>query len=308
MRRGRARLASVVLLPLLLCKPVESQSVKTQPEATTETKLQFDVVSIRPIKPDDFMPPNFDMTAGKNWWPNGGLFKADFPVVIYIAFAYKLFPTSAEAESLLAHQPKWISEEGMAIRMRAPGTPTKDQARLMMQSMLADRFKLAIHFETREVPVLALTLIRPGKLGPKLRPHAQGPPCDILYVPPAKSFSSKGPDLTPSWCGMWQTVEKPNHVELDAARDVSMSQIAAYLSLQGGLDRPMVDQTGLTGTYDFSIQFTEESGASGAGAATDPQGTTFMEALKEQLGMKLVRTTAAVRVPVIDHIERPSEN
>src|ERR1035437_9047132 len=51
-------------------------------------KMEFDVVSIHPIEPDKFMPPNFDTTAGKNWGPNGGLFKADFPVVIYIVFAY----------------------------------------------------------------------------------------------------------------------------------------------------------------------------------------------------------------------------
>lgn len=315
MRTSDASMAIAVLLSVTLCGPVKSQSAaqKVQPptvpgwQATAGGKMQFDAVSIRPIKPDEFMPPNFDMTAGKNWSPNAGLFRADFPVLIYIAFAYKLFPTSAEAESLLAHQPKWVSEEGMAIRMRASGNPTKDQARMMMQSMLADRFKLAIHFETREVPVLALTLIRPGKLGPKLRSHAQGPTCDVPVTAQAKG-SAKEPDLTPSWCGMWQTVDKPNHMELDAARDVSMSQIAAYLSLQGALDRPMVDQTGLTGTYDFSIQWTKESGVSDAAAATDSQATTFLEALKEQLGMKLVRTTAPLRVPVIDHIERPSEN
>jgi uncharacterized protein (TIGR03435 family) len=53
----------------------------------------------------------------------------------------------------------------------------------MMQSLLAERFKLAAHFETREGPVFALTLVKPGKLGPKLRPHAQGPACPDSYAP-----------------------------------------------------------------------------------------------------------------------------
>lgn len=311
-----ARVVIAFLVSGLLCLPAGSQSRETPPQTTQKPpvplgqtpeagKMEFEVVSIHPTKPGEFTPPNFDLTAGKNWWPNS-LFRADFPVLIYIAFAYDLFPTSAEAESLLTHQPNWVSEEGMAIRMRASGNPTKDQARLMMQSMLAERFKLAIHFEMREVPVVALTLIRPGKLGPKIHPHAQGPPCDVPVTSQAKG-SANGLDLTPSWCGMWQTVYKPYHTELDGARDVSMSQIAAYLSLQGGLDRPMVDQTGLTGSYDFSIQWTKESSASDAGAA-DSLATTFLAALREQFGMKLVRTTAAVRVPVIDHIERPSEN
>src|SRR5450631_2846939 len=165
-----AGVACLALGTAALCQQRPAIAAQTQPIETPRGqtaaggKMEFDAVSIHPIKPGEFTPPNFDLTAGKNWWQNG-LYKADFPVLIYIAFAYKLFPTSAEEESLLAHQSKWVSEEGMAIRMRASGNPTKDQARSMMQSMLADRFKLALHFETREVPVLALTLIGPGKLG-----------------------------------------------------------------------------------------------------------------------------------------------
>ena len=90
-----------------------------------------------------------------------------------------------------------------------------------------------------------------------------------------------------------------------------MPLITAYLSNEADMDRPIVDQTGLKGNYDFSLLWTEESdgpGASSANAAPDSQGTTFVEALKEQLGLKLVRTTAPVLLPVIDHIEPPSEN
>jgi len=321
---SRVLIAVTVLLLSLLTRPLASQTATPQASPTQSPampqwqiaaggKMEFDVVSIHASKPGEFTPPNFDMTAGDKaaWWPNGGLFNADFPVLIYIAFAYKLFPTPAEVESMLAHQSKWVSEEDMAIRMRASGNPTKDQARLMMQSMLADRFKLAIHFETRQVPVLALTLIRPGKLGAKIRRHADGPACDVSVPPPAKGSLAKGPDLTPPGCGLWMTVPKPNHMMLDGARDVSMPLITAYLSNEAHMDRPIVDQTGLKGNYDFSLRYSEESdqpATSGAEAAPDSQGTTFLEALKEQLGMKLVRTIAPVLVPVIDHIERPSEN
>jgi uncharacterized protein (TIGR03435 family) len=96
-----------------------------------------------------------------------------------------------------------------------------------------------------------------------------------------------------------------------AVRGVSMSQITDQLSGVAEMDRPIVDQTVLKGDYDFSLQFTEGTNqpvASGAEATPDSQGTTFLEALKEQLGMKLVRIIATVLVPVIDHIERPSEN
>jgi uncharacterized protein (TIGR03435 family) len=61
------------------------------------------------------------------------------------------------------------------IEARAEGNPNKDQMHLMMQSLLAERFKLAVQFETHEVPVMAMVLIKPGKLGSRLRPHSQGP-------------------------------------------------------------------------------------------------------------------------------------
>jgi uncharacterized protein (TIGR03435 family) len=321
-RRG---LMTIAILSLsLFARPLDSQSttvlglpaqVSAVPAWQTAAggKREFDVVSIHPSKPGEFTPPNFDMTAGAKavWWPAGGLFDADFPVYLYIAFAYKLFPTPAEAYFMLQHQPKWVSEENMEIHMRASGSPTKDQARLMMQSMLADRFKLAIHFETQTGPVLALTLIRPGKLGPKVRAHSEGPACDAPVPQRAKGSIARGPDLTPPGCGLWMSVPKPHHMMLDGARDVDMTLISAYLSTEGGVNLPIVDQTGLKGNYDFSIQWTQESdgsGAPGAGTDADAQVTTFEEALKEQLGLKLVRTTGSIVVPVIDHIERPSEN
>jgi bla regulator protein blaR1 len=88
------------------------------------------------------------------------------------AFAYKLMP--AEISTQL---PKSFPMDPFDIEARAAGNPTKDQMRLMMQSLLADRFRLRVHFETRDGPVFALTLVRPGETGPKLRPHADGPAC-----------------------------------------------------------------------------------------------------------------------------------
>jgi bla regulator protein BlaR1 len=296
------------------------QSPTSQPAATQTpkvpdwqiaagTKREFDVVSIRKDISGNFKTPSFALDPGDGWQPQDGLFHSDFPLVVDIEFAYKLSEAPYEDEYLLANQPKWVSSDIYEIKARAEGKPTKDQMRLMMQSMFADRFKLVIHFETRQVPVLALTLIHPGKLGPKLRPHAQGPACDISVPPPAKGALAKGPDLIPPGCALFMAAPKPNRVWLEGARDVSVSSIADYLSSDAGMDRPIVDQTGLNGNYDFSIQYTAEPDQQAAsGAATGPQAITLEEALKEQLGMKLIRTTAPVRVPVIDHIERPSEN
>jgi hypothetical protein len=84
------------------------------------------------------------------------------PLWIYIAFACKLPPNDEQTRAMLAHLPKWFGGF-FEIDARAKGNPSKDQMRLMMQSLLADRFKLAVHFETKEEPVYALTLVKPGK-------------------------------------------------------------------------------------------------------------------------------------------------
>jgi uncharacterized protein (TIGR03435 family) len=92
-----------------------------------------------------------------------------------------------------------------------------------------------------------------------------------------------------------------------------MGLIAASLGGSPGvrLDRPVVDQTGLIGRYDFTIEYTPDSNrpaAAGESAPFDAAGTTFLEAVQEQLGVRLAPTKGAVDVLVIDHVERPSEN
>jgi uncharacterized protein (TIGR03435 family) len=81
--------------------------------------------------------------------------------------------------------PKWTSTEYFDIQARAVGSPTKDQLRLMMQSLLAERFRLAIHNETRQLPVFALVLVKSGKTGPHLQAHAADDSCPTVFPPEA---------------------------------------------------------------------------------------------------------------------------
>jgi uncharacterized protein (TIGR03435 family) len=113
------------------------------------------------------------LNSGDGYSPTGGYFRADFPLSDYIEFAYKIWPTPQSRE-MFAHLPKWVITDRYSIDARAAGNPTKDQMRLMVQSLLADRFQLAAHFATQEVPVFALTVVKDGKLGPKLIAHADG--------------------------------------------------------------------------------------------------------------------------------------
>jgi bla regulator protein BlaR1 len=275
-------------------------------------KMAFEVASVRQSQPGTFTPPSFPLSPDDSYRPNGGLFSADFPLVVYIEFAYKLWLTAGERHSMLAHLPKWVSTDSFTIHARRPGNPTKDQMRLMVQSLLADRFQLAVHFETQQVPVLALTLAKPGKTGPRLRPHAEGPSCDAPGAPSPESASTKRPEVFPHECSVYGLSRRPDHTLLAGSRNTTIDLLAASLaSLPDGLDRPVVNRTGLTGKYDFTIEWTPDSNVSGANAAeAQPaaQGTTFLEAVKEQLGLRLEPTKAPHDVLVIDHVEKPSEN
>jgi uncharacterized protein (TIGR03435 family) len=282
-------------------------------EPDTPAKVSFEVASVRQSKPGTFTPPNFALDSGDSYTPAdpGGRFTADFPLSVYINFAYKLWPTPEQTDSMLAHLPKWVATNNFEIHAKAEGNPTKDQMRLMMQSLLADRFKLAIHFETQQVPVFALVLEKPGRTGPKLRSHSDGPPCDVHMPMPTPGNSANIDGVFPPVCDAFMLVPAANHEMSLGSRNTTMKLIADSLPSLGGLGRPVVDQTGLSGRFDFTLQWARESNGpaqSGADAPLDSQGITFLEALKDQLGMKLKSTKAPMDVLVVDHVERPSEN
>jgi hypothetical protein len=135
-------------------------------------KMEFDVASVKPNKGG--LPPsgprpysNIPLGPQDMYSPTGGLLTAtNMPLFQYMIFAYKLSPD--QVKSVLNQLPKWTTSENFDIQARATGNPTKDQFRLMMQALLADRFKMAVHFETRQLPVYGLVLDKTGKLGPKI--------------------------------------------------------------------------------------------------------------------------------------------
>ncbi len=262
--------------------------------------MAFDVVSVKQSKPGAFFGPNFPLDAGDAFIAGGtgesprGRFRADFPLSTYISFAWKLSLTPEQRQAMIAHLPKWVSTDNFEIEARAEGNPTKDQMRLMMRSLLAERFHLAVHFETHEAPVLALALVKSGRLGPNLHLHADGPPCD---APP-------GSDVFPPRCDvqMFTTKDQRN---LAGSRNTTMELLAASLTGLGRLSRPVVDQTRIVGRVDFRIEWIVEPEGSSAPAA---DGVTFVDALREQLGLKLEATKAPVQTLVVDRVERSSEN
>ena len=277
-------------------------------------KMEFGSASIRPGTPGAFTPPNFALDAGDTFGdtvdPNGRL-SADFPLPVYIMFAYKLWLTQDQIQSMIAQLPDWVATDSFVVEARAPGHPTKDQMRLMMQSLLADRFKLASHFESHHLPVFALVSEEPGRTGPRLRPHADGPPCDLQSHSPTLSSSANAIDVYPPFCDGYSLMPEPDHLILAGSRDTTMKLIAAFLPSVGHLGRPVVDQTGMSGRFDFTLEWMQEPGdplPSGNGFRPDLPVPALLQAIKVQLGLKLKPTIAPLDVLVIDHVERPTDN
>ncbi len=155
--------------------------------------------------------------------------------------------------------------------------PTVSEFREMLQVLLADRFHLKVHHEMREMPVYALV---PGKNGSKLKPS----------VPDA----GEG--------GRLQVVDRNYRMAIPKA---SMDDVVDAVA-NAFLDRPVVDRTGLTGTYDLKLYIHPDI-RSNRGEPNDADISIF-PAVQEQLGLKLEPQKASVPILVVDHVEKPSEN
>jgi uncharacterized protein (TIGR03435 family) len=258
-----------------------------QSQTSTAPRMEFDVASVKQNKSDATPVTNFPLGPEDAQTPDG-LFSASRTTLYqFISLAYDF--TTYDYQLLKSRLPEWVLTDRFDIQARASGNPTKARMRLMMRSLLADRFKLAIHFETREVPVFALVLAKQGNTGPQLRPHSDERPCS-----------------TASPCGRFDSLPNPPGQFKIGARDVTMGFIANILATSE-LGRPVLDQTGLTGNFDFTLEWTPNIPAS-QDFKPDQSGPTYIEAVKEQLGLKLESTRGTIQVPVIDHVERPDEN
>lgn len=273
--------------------------------------MAFEVASIRPNKSTARPSSNIPMGPGRIYTPHGGIFSAtNVSLIEYIGFAYNM--TESQTDYLAQHVPDWVTTEGFDISARAEGKPSKDQLRLMMQSLLADRFKLAIHKEDRQVPVLALVLAKPGTTGPHLSPHSSDPPCPNR-APPAEAQETVSGGFPVACNGVVLLPPSvPGRMRV-GARNVTLSFFADSMSESPSADlgRPLIDRTGLTGPVDLTLEWTpalQRPLPPDESFRPDPTGPTFQEALRDQLGLRLESQKGTIGVFVIDHVEHPTEN
>ena len=165
--------------------------------------------------------------------------------------------------------PDALSTDRYDVIAKVAPAASKEQRMLMLQTLLAERFKLVVHRETQELPVYTLVA---GRNGPKLREvQDDGSPAEV--------DSGGGHQIR--------------------ARHISMKQLAA--ALQGFIGDTVVDASGLTGLFDLNLDFNVDE-------STTSEGPTVFEAVQRQLGLKLESRKGPVEVVVIDHVEKPSAN
>ena len=196
--------------------------------------------------------------------------------------------------------PEWMRTERFDITARAAEAATPLQVLQMVQSLIADRFKLVIRREPRELPIYALTLSRgDGRLGPKLKPSAVD--CQALYnstnptPPPAPPNQGNRPV-----CGI-----RTSGATM-VAGGTPMAQFA--MTLSQAVDRPVIDRTGLTGGFDIDLAFTADQVLQRTDNPGPPDGPSLFTALQEQLGLKLEPTKGPVDVLVVVSTSRPTED
>jgi len=199
-----------------------------------------------------------------------------------IGAAYNLTPRA------ISGGPAWVDSDRYDILAGTPGEvrPNPEEQMSMLRVRLADRFRLSFHRERKELPIYALTV---AKGGSRLK-DSKGTPDGL-------------PDLV--------NVVFSDHILLPA-RNATMAQFA-WMMQRAVVDRPVVDRTGLTGRYDFDLEWahdeTQFGGQLNRTASGDgPVRPDLFAAMRDQLGLRLEATKGPVDVFVIDRAERPSEN
>ncbi len=261
----RSAISSALFVAVAIA--IAAQEQAKQPEASTSPA--YDVVSIRP-----HLPGELGMGFGWRTGPEGfSAFQIKTQMLIVLAYGL-------HTPEQIVNLPSWASSDGLDIKAKVdeetaarwrnlPDAEVDRRQLPMIQSLLADRFQLRVHREIRQLPILRLVV---AKGGPKLK------------VSPADAWPASG--------------MSNRYISGEAT---SMHTFVFNLSHEMG--RQVVDETGLTGSYDFELRWTPDDQQ-----GTPDAGPTVFTALEEQLGLKLVSARGPVEVIIIDHIERPSEN
>ncbi|MGH9237435.1 MAG: TIGR03435 family protein [Vicinamibacterales bacterium] len=248
-------------------------ALSAQTPIPTSVDVAFEVASVR---------PNNSGAVNSSTSGRGGSFTAtNVTAHQLIIYAYRLRPFQ------LASGPRWIGSDRFDIQARPPENAKPDNP-AMTRALLRDRFKLVAHTETRQEQVYGLVLARgDGRLGPQLKPSTQ----NCAAAQPG----------TPSPCGMNTSTNDTTGRLVGTGQ--SMEQLAAALG-GFGLNRMVLDRTGLTGSFDIELKWTPDNARNSSAQSND--APSIFAALQEQLGLRLDSQRGPVEFLLVDSIERPT--
>ncbi|HEY4362083.1 MAG TPA: TIGR03435 family protein [Bryobacteraceae bacterium] len=302
----------ISLIAILTAAAAFAQAPATAPapDSSAAPRVEFEVASVRPSAPIS-SPADVARIGVHIDGQRVNLALLAMTDLIQSAYNVKLHQISG---------PDWMKGERYDINAKLPAGANEKQIQPMIRSLLEDRFGLKLHRETRDFPVYALTV---AKTGLKMKESVPDPPAADGEKP--KSF-----DVTAASSNNGTTINYGNgsYMSFDMNNSTfeakKMPASALPDTLARFLDKPVVDMTGLTGNYDFTLKFAQDDframmirSAIAAGAVLPPEALKLLEASNgdslpnalETLGLKLESRKAPIEVLVIDHIEKtPSDN
>ncbi len=227
-------------------------------------QIGFEVASVKPSPPPAAgRSTNYKLYGGPGTPEPERFVCENFKLAPLVMLAYDI-------PSYRLSAPDWMQDAKFDIVANVPRVATKEQFRMMLQDLLKERFQLKTHWETKEMQVYALVVSRSGS---KLIENATA-------AAMMRMSSTRG-------------------VTQMAFTSAPMEQFVSQLAHIRGVDRPVLDKTGLTGKYDFTLKL-----ASGPGGVAGPEGESVFTAIEEQLGLKLERQKAAIPMLIVDQSER----
>jgi uncharacterized protein (TIGR03435 family) len=264
------RILRVLGMAGLIACSLYAQSSAPQPK--------FEVASIKIKAPSEAGPADLaPRRSGERVWMHNTQLEL---VVRYAYHSQRGYPVEGDLNA--PESWRWFDVDAVVA-----GSPTDDELRQMFQSLLEERFKLKVHHETRQLDVY--TLVQEKKKAGLAEWQAD-----------AKPVSVRGTVVPEGFVGNLSSREDPYHI---AGRKASMAKLASYLSQM--LQIPVTDGTRLLGDFDFEVIWGSAEGDRPSGP---PDPLELGAALREQLGLRLVRAKQPVNVLVVDHFEKPSAN
>jgi uncharacterized protein (TIGR03435 family) len=298
-------IAALLAVPSIIAQPASSQ-------AKTAT---FEAATIKPVAPSGvgLGDGTGKMIRRKQAGGAGGNYE-DAGRIHYQESLRLLLERAYNVPRVQIKGPEWLSTPFVVDAIMPPQT-TREQLQIMLQNLLAERFKLAVHRETEQVSGYSLIV---AKNGPKLKESAgDQPPIVVTREDFEKLAETLGPDGFPKTIGWSQrTIEQGVAVYGSPLgrkvffRDKTMPELAVDL-WERLLDSPVRDATGLSSRYDFSLTYMPDDARapSGPPAGRYASAPDLFKAVESQLGLKLEKGKIPVEMLVVDHIEKsPSEN